>query len=103
MITLLRNLLAALVYEEVGLHEDEVKVLFDLLPQMLEKAEKDDKFGKKHLSKLIIAYELVSSFNIQSFPFKPRDTIIAELKTQLIWVASILRSILWLVKKSLED
>jgi hypothetical protein len=89
MITLLRNILAALVYEETGLHEDEAKVLYDLLPQMVDKAEKDEQFRSKHGDFLIRSLNIISKMHIQSFPYRPRSDIRDDLKQQLYgWLPS---------------
>jgi hypothetical protein len=89
-ITLLRNILASIVYERRGLKLEDCLVLYDLLPQMVEKAEKDLLFYKSHGSKLIIAYEIIKNkVNPTTFPFKAKKDVVEEIKTKLYgWIPS---------------
>jgi hypothetical protein len=83
-ITLLRNILASIVYEPSGLKFSDCLVLYDLLPQMLEKSDKDQQFNKKYGSKLIIAYELIKEkLNPTIFPYKPKKDVVTEIKDKL--------------------
>jgi hypothetical protein len=89
-ITLLRNLLAALVYESRGINLEDCLVLYDLLPQMLEKSKKDPQFANKHYNSLIKSYNLIRDFvNPTKFPYKPKKNVVSELKSNLVgWLPS---------------
>lgn len=83
-ITLLRNILASLVYETRGMNFEDCLVLYDLLPQMIEKSDKDQQFNRKYGSKLIIAYELIKNqLNPVSFPHKPGKAMVRQLQDSL--------------------
>lgn len=89
-ITLLRNILASIVYERRGIKFEDCLVLYDLLPQMIEKAEKDQTFNKSHGSKLIIAFEIIKNkFNPTAFPFKAKKEVVQQIQDSLYgWIPS---------------
>lgn len=83
-ITLVRNIIAALVYESRGICLEDTLVLYDILPSLIEKAEKDEQFKKSHGSGLITTYEIIkNSFNPTKFPYKPRKRVIEKLQESL--------------------
>lgn len=83
-ITLLRNILASLVYESRGISLENCLVLYDLLPQLIEKSEKDQQFNVKFGGKLIISYEIIkNNLNPTHFPYKPKKDLVKKIQDDL--------------------
>jgi hypothetical protein len=83
-ITLLRNIVASIVYEQRGISLEDCLVLYDLLPQLIEKCEKDEQFKKSHGSGLITTFEIIKNkFNPTHFPYKPKKELVNEIKDSL--------------------
>jgi hypothetical protein len=68
-ITLYRNLLAAITYEQGGVSIEEILVLFDLAGKMEEKRQKDRAFDEKYGDWLITSFDFVSGLSPQVFPY----------------------------------
>lgn len=69
LITLYRNLLAAIVYEQGGVSIEEILVLYDLALKMEEKREKDPAFSEKYGSWLITTFQFLDKLGPKVFPF----------------------------------
>jgi hypothetical protein len=68
-ITLYRNLLAEIVYEQGGVSMEDILVLYDLASKMEEKRQKDKAFDEKYGGWLITSFEFISTLSPQVFPF----------------------------------
>jgi len=67
--TLYRNLLAKVCYEQGGVSLEEILVLFDLAQKVEEKRRQDRAFDEKYGDWLITSYAFISDLNPQVFPF----------------------------------
>lgn len=68
-ITLYRNLLAAVCYEQGGVSIEEILVLYDLSQKMQEKRQKDKAFDDKYGDWLITSFNFISGLDPRVFPF----------------------------------
>jgi len=68
-ITLYRNLLAAVVYEQGGVSIEEMLVLYDLTQKMAEKLSRDRAFEEKYGSWLITSFSFIQSLSPREFPY----------------------------------
>jgi hypothetical protein len=69
LITLYRNLLAAIVYEQGGVSIEEILVLYDLALKMEEKRDKDQAFSEKYGNWLITSFQFLDKLGPKVFPF----------------------------------
>jgi len=69
LITLYRNLLAAIVYEQGGVSIEEILVLYDLALKMEEKTVRDKAFSEKYGLWLITTFQFMDKLNPKVFPF----------------------------------
>lgn len=69
LITLYRNLLAAIVYEQGGVSIEEVLVLYDLAIKMEEKRVRDGAFSEKYGLWLITTFQFMDKLQPKVFPF----------------------------------
>jgi hypothetical protein len=68
-ITLYRNLLAAVLYEQGGVNIEEILVLYDLAQKMEEKRQRDKAFQEKYGDWLITSFGFIESLSPRDFPF----------------------------------
>jgi hypothetical protein len=68
-VTLYRNLLARVCYEQGGISLEEILVLYDLAQKMEEKRQKDRAFDEKYGTWLITSFDFISTLSPQVFPW----------------------------------
>jgi hypothetical protein len=68
-VTLYRNLLARVCYEQGGINLDDIIVLYDLAQKMEEKRQKDKAFDEKYGAWLITRFDFIATLSPQVFPF----------------------------------
>jgi len=69
LITLYRNLLAAVVYEREGVSIEEILVLFELASELEEKRARDSAFSEKYGLWLITTFQFLDKLKPKVFPF----------------------------------
>jgi hypothetical protein len=72
-ITLLRNLLAGVLYEPGGAGIEDFLVIYELLNTAQNKVDKDESFRKKYGEWLITVHNTLTDWKPSVFPFKPRS------------------------------
>jgi hypothetical protein len=68
-VTLYRNLLARVCYEQGGISLEDILVLYDLAQKMEEKRQKDRAFDEKYGTWLITSFDFISTLSPQVFPW----------------------------------
>jgi hypothetical protein len=68
-VTLYRNLLARVCYEQGGISLEDIIVLYDLAQKMEEKRQKDRAFDEKYGTWLITSFGFISTLSPQVFPW----------------------------------
>jgi hypothetical protein len=74
-ITLYRNLLAAVCYEQGGISIEEILVLYDLAQKMEEKRQRDKAFDDKYGDWLITSFDFIGTLSPQVFPFQYKGDV----------------------------
>lgn len=73
-ITLLRNLLAGVLYQPGGGSIEDFLVIFEVLERCSEKTLSDTQFAEKYSEWLITVQNVLVEWQVKSFPFIPRNT-----------------------------
>jgi len=83
-VTLFRNLIAAVCYEQGGVGIEEILVIYDLLEKLLEKTQKDKAFKEKYLDWLITVQEFLRKLSPREFPFVANTALAKEYEEKLV-------------------